>query len=329
MAASAAASAAAEKLRECMSLRDNEANGNHCAKYGRTEDASIISDSLYFTTIENKEVYGLDFNEFKASMNKQYSYVRDLDGFFPKTPLEEVFWHLSPIHCALSLDSVTISNVAYNTALKSIEGMTIEMWHKEVTPKLKEIAENAKKKRRDMAVSIRNTSVCPFYIRLMMRILIFQNWMGSMLCKDSTLCCEDFLHILKYLVFFPFRCIIYIILTPFSFLAVIIGSFIGTVVDILTCYSSRVNDAMKLTAIESVIDSHQASDNKAINTYIKSELEQLANHLSKLLSKTNVKVVVCMVGKFNEGVYHFKFIPAHTSVCWQLHFCSRNAGTKV
>ena len=92
----------------------------------------------------------------------------------------------------------------------------------------------------------------------------------------------------------------------------------GYLIDLLVCFKCKVNNAMRQTAIETMLKEMPQCENKVIKANIKGQVEQLAKEISKKYPELTVKTFV--IPDFADGQYFETFEPAHTQLFYRIEF---------
>ncbi len=316
----------AEWMRQFMHQRDAEAKVKHEAVYGPAIDPEAISvdaEVMHSISVVNKELYGLDYAEFRLNANRLYPYqLGDVVGdTMPRTPLEEAFYAGSFFHLAPIFRAVHVPLFSYDSAMQNA-GISKKEWHAEIAPKVLAIAKEALRRRLVFAAAIRDSSASSTYIKVMFAIAKGGKCVNDFICPDYD-CFEDCWSCLRCLFCLPFQLTALIIMLPFSLMAFLLPSFLAAIVDLLRCYRCRVDLAMKMAAVEAAMQAHPECENKAVNEFIKTEVEKLANELNN--KYPTLRVNARMVPVFTPGKYFQVFEPAHTEIHWRLEFYNNSS----
>lgn len=324
----AAESTAARAVRQMMSLRDEATKNKFIGIYGALSQTKL-ADALVSPTIKSPQSYTVNFDEFLSSGNATLPYAAPPLSYqvntLPKTPADDLLYSGHPIYSGGVLwESSQLVDISYNQKLASL-GMSHLNWTADVLMPLRSINQHALESRTQFSKLLCSTSAASWTIRLMQSSNHCNVWVSNHVGlgaeeKDRSTACDYVLCI----CLIPVRVLSCIITTPLLLMVFIFTALVGSLMDLISCHSCRIDTPAKLEAITRVMKTNPNLDENTLSDRTHSDLQHLASSLNGRYG-TALRFEAVVTAEFVDGQYLNKYIPAHVLMKHSLAIFSTHA----
>jgi len=301
-----------------MAIRDDEAAQKFRVRFcSNVEQVNAIQakleSALASPTIKTPDAYTVDFDEFLSSGNAPFSYGEKSYNadWLPLTPADELLHSAHPIHAGkVEWDSAKLENISYNHKLNEL-GISHAKWTADVLEPMRAITKEALQARVQFAAMLRASPATRWVIKttqcMNSYVVCLSNHVGLGAEEKDRSTIFDYFVCLSLI---PFRIISANVCIPFGLLGFLFSSFLGLLLDFLTCHTCRYGTAARLEAVTNLLKSSPSLDQKRLAEKVQADLASLANNLNSAYGNS-LRFEVVLTAEFGWGEYNETFMPAH------------------